>query len=136
MSIDNGVEDIYHSLGEDPLNEDAYDWIVAGPETKEHETEQSNKILREQMRGLKRTKRKLCKNGCGNQIYVQEEKNGSWQPYNQNDRMVHGCNTGRNYNQTGIHGLGIKYNHKTGCFCESCKNILIENDLIEVTQNI
>jgi hypothetical protein len=91
VQIDNEDEDLYHSINEDPLNEGTYDWIVTGPETKEPETEQSNKLLREQMREPKRTKGKLCKNGCGKWIYLQEDRNGKWQPHNQDNNEFHHC---------------------------------------------
>ena len=41
---------------------------------------------------------------------------------------------GRDCNKTGIHELEIKYIHKKGGFCESCKNVLMEQGLVEVTQ--
>lgn len=62
MSIDD--EDGYL---DDPLYRDAYDWIAEGPpeENTEQDTESSNNFSRELSRLLKRTKGKLCKNGCG-----------------------------------------------------------------------
>lgn len=86
VMINNNNENLY-----DSIYEDAYDWIVTGPEIKEQETEQSNKILRQQMRVLKRTKGKLCKNGCGKWIYLQEDTNGKWHPHNKDDNEFHRC---------------------------------------------
>lgn len=39
---------------------------------------------------------------------------------------------GTNCNQKGIHELEIKYIHRTGWFCECCKSVLLEQNLIEV----
>jgi hypothetical protein len=38
---------------------------------------------------------------------------------------------GRDCRQTGIHELGIKYIHRKGWFCDSCRSILLEQNLIE-----
>ena len=90
MLIDN--EDGYL---DDPLYRDAYDWIAEGPdipeENAEPDTESSNNFFREQSRELKRTKGKLCKNGCGKWIYLQEDRNGKWQPHNQDNNEFHRC---------------------------------------------
>jgi hypothetical protein len=41
---------------------------------------------------------------------------------------------GRNCKNAGISNLKIKYIHKSGWFCNSCKNDLKEADLIDITE--
>jgi hypothetical protein len=58
---------------------------------EEESPESIGNPLNDEIRALKRTKGKLCKNGCGEWIYLQEVTKGKWQPHNQDDNEFHRC---------------------------------------------
>src|SRR5918996_2806915 len=85
MSIDDNKDDSsYHSKLGNGVDSGQYN-----PEGSDREL--SNRVLQQQTPELKRTKGKLCKNGCGSWIYLQEDGSGRWQPYNQDDNEFHRC---------------------------------------------
>jgi hypothetical protein len=81
----NDNEDLYHSTNEDVVDDQN------GDGTSYPKGQDGELSLEQEMRELKRTKGKLCKNGCGKWVYLQEDVNGRWQPYNQEDNEFHRC---------------------------------------------
>lgn len=89
VSIDNNDEDLYHSIHENGID----DRIADGRNYPEgHDRIPSNRTLPKQIHDLKRTKGKICKNGCGRWVYLQEDVNGKWRPHNQDNDEFHRCN--------------------------------------------
>ena len=77
-------ENLYNSIHEHSADDGRYILERPGGDS-------SNATLQRQMHELKRTKGKLCKNGCGEWIYLQEDENRRRQPYNQDDNEFHRC---------------------------------------------
>lgn len=85
MSVNNNNKDLYHSIDAHTTKEQ----IKGG--VRSYGIEPSNKTLQIQMRELKRTKGKFCKNGCGMRIYLQRDQSGKWRPFNENNNESHRC---------------------------------------------
>jgi hypothetical protein len=86
LSIDNNYRDLYCS---GCIDEDGGVTFPLDPE--EESPELVGSALNDVMHALKRTKGKLCKNGCGKWIYLQEDAKGKWRPHNQDDNEFHRC---------------------------------------------
>lgn len=88
MAVDNNNKDLCHSIHEHVLDNRIADGTYY---SKRQGGKSFDKTLEEQMHQLKRTKGKLCKNGCGRWVYLQEDESGRWRPYNQDDNEFHRC---------------------------------------------
>lgn len=81
----NDNEDLYHSTNRHMIDDQIGDG-TSSPKGQDGESS-----LQQHMRELKCTKGKLCKNGCGKWVYLQEDEYRRWQPHNQDDNKFHRC---------------------------------------------